>query len=175
MATYTALPTTQNSTTAYTRQYAFRQTPELSLVSRPALFPNRFVLADTSAKLQEGRDSRVYSGLLQEFARKEACFPGVTKESVLAIATQLMAAVCPLGGRTVVLGLTYDPGLNLRTELNNGLDTLHVEVALGPDAAAEEDTFVSLRREGRELWGASGAMHTLLPRLAELKELTASR
>ena len=175
MATYPTLSPSANSTTAYTRQYSFRQAPGLSVGDRPTLMPNRLVIADTSTKLQEGRESRLYSMLLQEFFQKQEYFPEVTKESVLAIATQLMAAVCPLGIRTIVLGLTYDQGLNLRTELENGTDTLHVEVAIGLDADAEEDTFVSLRRAGSERWGTSGALHALLPRLAELKELTESR
>ena len=175
MATSSALPPSVSSTTAYTRQYGFRQVPGISVGGRPVLTPNRLVLADTSTKLQEGRDSRLYSMLLQEFSRKQEYFPGVTKESVLAIATQLLGAAGPLGLRTIVLGLTYDQGLNLRTELENGLDTLHVEVAIGSEADADEDTFVSLRRAGSERWGTSGAMHALLPRLAELKELTESR
>lgn len=168
--------THDTSTTAYTRQYGFRQAPALPLQGVGTLRPTRLaVTADLSTKLQEGRDSRLYSMLLQEFARKQSYFPGIAKETVVALATQLMAAVRPLGLRTVVLGLTYDQGLNLRTELDNGLDMLHMEVAIGPDADAEEDTFVSLRRNGSERWGTSGALHALLPRLAELKKLTVSR
>ncbi|WP_151087052.1 hypothetical protein [Hymenobacter baengnokdamensis] len=175
MATYSILPTPNQSTTAYTRQYGFRQAPTLPLRSTPNSVSGRLILGDTSAKLQEGRDSRLYSMLLQEFAQKQSYFPGVTKEAVLTLATQLLASVRPLGVRTVVLGLTYDQGLNLRAELEDELGTLHVEVAIGPDADADEDTFVSLRHAGSERWGASGALRALLPRLAELKLVTEAR
>jgi hypothetical protein len=176
MTTYSPSPTRSTTTTAYNRQYAFRQAPTLPLRGTPMSGSTRLVVpTDTSTKLQEGRDSRLYSMLLQEFAKKQSYFPGVSKEEIVALATQLMVAVRPLGLQTVVMGLTYDQGLSLRTGLCNGVDTLYVEVAVGPDADVEEDTFVSLRRDGTERWGTSGALHALLPRLAELQELTASR
>jgi hypothetical protein len=176
MTTYSAPPAHNTTTTAYTRQYAFRQVPTLPLQGTTMQGAIQLILPTaTSIKLQEGRDSRLYSMLLQEFEQKQSYFPDVTKDDVVALATKLIVAVRPLGLKTIVLGLTYDQSLSLRTGLCNGIDTLYVEVAVGPDADVEEDTFVSLRRDGAERWGTSGALHALLPRLAELQELTASR
>lgn len=123
---------------------------------------------DTPARLLLTRVEKLLPTIWQDWQSKQDYLTSVDSEEALVRVRRLLLTV-PLAASTISAGFTYEQSLYVRAELP-GQDggTLYIEVNLGDDADATEDSFVSIRQNKQEKWAMSGPFIEVLTKLRHI-------
>jgi hypothetical protein len=124
-----------------------------------------FLMFTTNNQLQFARQARqqvLLSKLEQEFEVNAAELVGTDYLILKARVRLLSDALLKLNHTYFSMGITSDRSLYGRMHLAAGKGTLHLEILLGEDVEADEDTFVTLYRDTIQQWSLAGEFRQTL-------------
>jgi hypothetical protein len=124
-----------------------------------------FLMFTTDNQLQFARQARLQvllSKLEQEFEANAVELAGTDYLLLKARVRLLSDALLKLNHTYFSIGITADRSLYGRMHLAAGKGTLHLEILLGDDVEADEDTFVTLYRDSTQQWSLAGEFRPTL-------------